>query len=84
MALELGASRGALAQRLRSARRTDPLPRSLGLHRAAVAPTVVDATAGLCRDSMVLAGMGCAVTAFERIPALAMLAMDAVRSAGLA
>lgn len=84
MALELGASRGALAQRLRSARRTDPLPRSLGLHRAAVAPTVVDATAGLCRDSMVLAGMGCVVTALERVPALALLAMDAVRNAGLA
>jgi 16S rRNA (guanine1516-N2)-methyltransferase len=74
MALELSTRRGPLAQRLRSARKTDALPRALGMPRRPTPPTVVDATAGLCRDAMVLARLGCQVTAIERIPALAMLA----------
>ncbi|MCA8965904.1 MAG: class I SAM-dependent methyltransferase [Planctomycetes bacterium] len=68
---------GALAQRLRTARRTDPLPRAFGLARRDTPPTVVDATAGLCRDAAVLARLGCTVTAIERVPALALLTRDA-------
>jgi len=34
--------------------------------------------AGLCRDAMVLAKLGCQVTAIERVPALAMLAAAAI------
>ncbi len=52
--------------------------------RQKVPPTVVDATAGLCRDAMVLAHLGCQVTAIERLPALAMLAGNAIANAGLA
>lgn len=75
---------GPLARRLRGSRRDEPLPRAVGLPRRQVAPTVVDATAGLCRDAMVLATLGCTVTAIERIPALAMLAAAAVANTDLA
>ena len=78
MALELSLRHGPLAQRLRSARKTDSLPRAFGLPRRTTPPTVVDAMAGLCRDAMVLAKLGCQVTAIERVPALAMLAAAAI------
>ncbi|MEO6596202.1 MAG: class I SAM-dependent methyltransferase [Planctomycetota bacterium] len=77
MAIELDLRSGPLARRLRSSRRDEPLPRAIGLTRGQVSLTVVDATAGLCRDAMVLAHLGCRVTAIERIPALAFLAHDA-------
>lgn len=75
---------GALARRLRAARRDDPLPRACGLHRRKDAPTVLDATAGLGRDAMVLAHLGCRVTALERVPALALLVGEAVAASWLA
>jgi len=43
---------------------------------------VVDATAGLGRDAMVLAHLGCTVTAIERIPALCALVELAARDLG--
>lgn len=81
--LDLDPTRGALARRLRSARPDDPLGRACGLPRRATPPTVVDATAGLGRDAMVLAQLGCAVTAIERVPALAFLLHHAALAAGL-
>lgn len=85
LALELRTTQGPLALRLRTARRDEPLPRAIGLHRPKVPPpTVVDATAGLCRDAMVLASMGCRVTAIERVPALVLLVRDALRGSGFA
>jgi len=78
MLLELCTSRGPLAVRLRTARRSDPLPRAIGLPRRQEPPTVLDATAGLCRDAMVLAQLGCRVIAVEQLPALAMLAAEAI------
>jgi 16S rRNA (guanine1516-N2)-methyltransferase len=69
----LDAGRGALQRRLSSARRNDALPRAVGLPRRATPPDVVDATAGLGRDAMALASLGCRVTAIERVPALAFL-----------
>ena len=44
-------------------------------------PTVVDATAGLGRDSFVLATLGCQVQAFERQPVVAALLEDGLRRA---
>lgn len=79
LALSLDAAQGPLARRLRGARRDDPLPRAVGLHRPGPPPTVLDACAGLCRDAMVLAELGCQVTAIERIPALVLLARSAAR-----
>ncbi len=82
--LDLDLSRGPLARRLRSARRSEPLPRACGLARAGRSPTILDATAGLCRDAMVLASLGCSVTAFERVPAFAFLAHDVIEKSLLA
>lgn len=75
--------RSRLLRRLDTARRTDALPRAVGLPRRAVPPHVVDATAGLGRDALVLARLGCRVTAIERVPALAFLLATAVAAAGL-
>lgn len=44
-------------------------------------PTVWDATAGLGRDSFVLASLGLTVTAFEQHPAVACLLSDGIRRA---
>ncbi len=82
--LELDLQSGPMARRLRGSRRDEPLPRAIGLPRRQTPPSVVDATAGLCRDAMVLAHLGCSVTAIERIPALAMLAHDAIEHSALA
>ena len=73
-----------LARRLDTARRMDALPRAIGLPRSSVPPHVVDATAGLGRDAMVLARLGCTVTALERVPALAFLLHTAARATGFA
>ncbi|TNC83788.1 MAG: rRNA methyltransferase [Thalassolituus sp.] len=50
---------------------------------AAYIPTVVDATAGLGRDSFVLATLGCEVTAIERQPVVAALLQDGLSRARL-
>lgn len=80
--LEIDPHHGRLAQRLRTARRSEPLPRAIGLRRRL--PTVVDATAGLGRDAMVLATLGCRVTAIESIGALAMMLNEAIGTSTLA
>lgn len=72
----------AMARRIRTARRTDPLPRAVGLNRRP-ALRIVDATAGLGRDALVLASLGADVVAVERIPALCLLLASASAAAGL-
>lgn len=42
-------------------------------------PTVIDATAGLGRDTFVLATLGCQVTALERNPGVAVLLQDGLQ-----
>src|SRR5262245_30050306 len=84
LALQLDPRSGPLARRLRTARTDQPLPRALGLHRRPPPLTVVDATAGLGRDALLLAQLGCTVVACERIPALAILVEEAAERAGLA
>jgi 16S rRNA (guanine1516-N2)-methyltransferase len=81
--IELDLQRGDLARRLATARREQPLPRAVGLHRRPAPPAVFDATAGLGRDALLLARLGCAVTACERQPALAALLLDAAVRSGL-
>lgn len=61
--------------------RGQPVARAIGLKGNSQNPTVVDATAGLGRDSLVLATLGCEVTMVERSPVAAALLADALRRA---
>ncbi len=74
---------GALARRIRTSRRDEPLSRAIGLPKRQTPPSVVDATLGLGRDAMVLAHQGCQVIGLERVPALAMLVATALRRSSL-
>lgn len=58
-----------------------PVARAIGLKNAKQPPSVVDATAGLGRDSFVLASLGCTVTLLERSPVAAALLHDALERA---
>ena len=67
---------GENARRLATASRRQPIARAVGLTKRT--PTVVDATAGLGRDAMLLASLGCTVTAIERSVVLAAMLRDAL------
>jgi len=68
---------GPLAFRRLSGRsRRQPIAQAVGLRGGPI--TVVDATAGLARDSFLLACLGCTVTAIERSPVLAALVSDGI------
>lgn len=57
---------GALLHRLKGMGRNQPIGRALGLRAGEPAPSVIDATAGLGTDALVMAFLGCRVVAFER------------------
>ncbi|QEL57011.1 class I SAM-dependent methyltransferase [Chromobacterium paludis] len=61
--------------------RGQPVAKAVGLKGAKELPYVVDATAGLGRDSFVLATLGCRVTMVERSPVAAALLADALERA---
>jgi 16S rRNA (guanine1516-N2)-methyltransferase len=82
--LRIEITQGPMAWRLTSSRKSDPLARAIGLGKRPTPPSVLDATAGLCRDAMVLAHLGCHVTAIERIPALIALVHSALANSPLA
>jgi 16S rRNA (guanine1516-N2)-methyltransferase len=84
LALDADAFQAQLRRRLATARREQPIGRAFGLHRRGDALRVVDATAGLGRDSLLLAHLGCRVLAFERLPALALWIADLVARSGVA
>lgn len=72
--------RGATGHRLASTRSHRlPLARALGLHRGV--RSIVDATAGLGRDTVTLAARGCRVTAIERSGVLGALLRDGLARA---
>ncbi len=83
LTLGLDLRSGPLARRLRGCRIDDPLPRAISLHRRKDRPTVLDATLGLGRDSLVLARLGCRVEGVDRIAAFCLLAKDAATRADL-
>ncbi|MCH7527544.1 MAG: class I SAM-dependent methyltransferase [Planctomycetes bacterium] len=71
---------GATGYRRRSGRSRDQaIGRAIGLRSGA--GTVVDATAGLCRDAFLLACLGCRVTAIERSAVVAALVRDGLARA---
>lgn len=62
-------------------RRTEPLFRALGL-KANHRPSVIDATAGLGGDSIIINTLGCPVIAIERHPVVAALLNNAIERSG--
>jgi 16S rRNA (guanine1516-N2)-methyltransferase len=75
---------GDLGRRLQTASKQQPIARAVSLHRRDTPPSVFDATAGLGRDAMLLAHLGCNVTACERIAPLALLLDEAAERAPFA
>jgi 16S rRNA (guanine1516-N2)-methyltransferase len=73
---------GENARRLATASRRQPLALAVGLKNRT--PTLVDATAGLGRDAMVLASLGCTVIAVERSMILGAMLRDALERAAAA
>jgi 16S rRNA (guanine1516-N2)-methyltransferase len=75
---------GGLGDRLRAGGRGEGrLASALGLKRHP-APRVLDATAGLGRESVLAAALGCTVIACERSPIVATLLRDGLDRAGAA
>lgn len=56
----------------------EPLARALGLKKGLAKPLVLDATAGMLVDSLLIFSFGCKVIAFERNPVAAILALNAI------
>lgn len=73
---------GALYHRLKQMGKKQPLAKAIGIKPDAY-PTVLDATAGLGRDGMALACLGCQVTLIERSPIMAILLEDALMRANI-
>jgi 16S rRNA (guanine1516-N2)-methyltransferase len=80
-AVQVDFSAGAAAHRRRfGGGKGQDIAKAVGIS-GAYQPTVVDATAGLGRDSFVLATLGCRVQAFERQPVVAALLEDGLQRA---
>lgn len=60
--------------------RNQPLAKAVGL-KSGIYPTILDATAGLGRDALVLASLNCQVYMMERSPATAALLHDGLQRA---
>ncbi len=72
---------GAVAHRRRfGGSRGQPIAKAVGL-KGGACPTVVDATAGLGHDALVLAALGCRVHLVERSPVIAALLADGLARA---
>lgn len=61
--------------------RGQSIAKAIGLKQGTPPPTVLDATAGLAKDSFVLACLGCPVTLLERSPIIVELIRDAIKRA---
>lgn len=79
VAADFRSSRMAWRERHASLR-NEALARAVGLGRGK-RPDVIDATAGLGRDSYMLAALGCRVRAYERHPVVAALLADGLERA---
>jgi 16S rRNA (guanine1516-N2)-methyltransferase len=75
-----------LLYRIRTSGKRQGLGKAIGLDkvRAGHVLQVVDATAGLGKDAMVLAALGCEVTMLERSPLLHALLLDGLQRARIA
>ncbi len=73
--------RGPMGHRLRRGRHAAPMLARACAVNAGAPPSVLDLTAGLGRDGMLLAAIGCRVTLVERHPLVALLLEDALARA---
>lgn len=81
--LSLDFVRGSFAYRLNHASlRKEAIAKAVGI-RAKTTLNVIDATAGLCRDSLILAALGCQVIALERDPLVFSIVEDALKRSRL-
>jgi len=73
---------GTLAHRQKyGGGRGQAIAKAIGLKQGTIPPAVLDATAGLGKDSFVMACLGCAVTLVERSPVICQLVRDAIQRA---
>jgi 16S rRNA (guanine1516-N2)-methyltransferase len=70
----------AAHRRLEGIGRKQPLARAVGL-KPGKSPRIIDATAGLGQDALILATLACPVTLIERSPIVAALLADAIERA---
>jgi 16S rRNA (guanine1516-N2)-methyltransferase len=71
---------GALAHRQQyGGGRGQAIAKAIGLKQGTQPPTVIDATAGLGKDSFVMACLDCPVTLIERSPIISQLVFDAIQ-----
>lgn len=63
--------------------RGQTIAKAIGMKQGKPVPSVLDATAGLAKDSYVLACLGCKVTMVERSPIVAELVKDGIARASL-
>ena len=63
--------------------RGQTIAKAIGLKQGKPVPSVLDATAGLAKDSYVFACLGCSVVMLERSPIVAELVKDAIARASL-
>ena len=80
--LHLDFTSGALAWRLKTAGRKQPLAKAVGFHLKSDLK-ILDVTAGLGRDVLFLAHLGADVTLLERHPLISSLLADAIYRLGL-
>lgn len=72
---------GAMGYRLRHSGRGQAIAKAIGIKKGRPLPSVWDLTAGLGRDSFVLAWLGCRVAAVERDARIFALLQDGLRRA---
>lgn len=63
--------------------RGQTIARAIGIKQGKPVPSILDATAGLARDSYVFACLGCNVTLLERSPVISALVKDGIERASL-
>lgn len=67
-------------QRFKTLGRKQPLARAIGVTQDCT-PTVIDATAGLATDAVMMAALGCQVSMIEQSPLIAQLLQDGLARA---
>ncbi len=84
MSLEVDFIGGSLGHRKKfGGGKGQTIAKAIGIKQGNPSPSVLDATAGLARDSFVFASLGCKVTMLERSPIVAALVKDGIDRASL-